>query len=380
MDSLPQPIHLANETVNIITQHSNINVTTNILNKVDWKFKNNLINFCIRNGAKIFGGAVRDKYIHDLHSTKFYELKHPVSPVITIDFLYNDRSYHPELYGRWVIPNDIDVSIKEENYTTFINSIERNYKYGFGLVQKIFERDPVGYISDLDIEEGKLKHIRYIISPIDTSRLKDTIRLLKILDKDVINESNIDKMLLIKPVQLDILVVMNTLSNSNIEAPFGKIDFECNALILDNYGFRLSLEYQKVINTIPPNPIYILQKFNNILADIEKKETNAVNIKWYRYDKIKNKGWKIKNTFINFEIKDTEYDGHCIVCHDKMSENDMIKMMCCDARYHFKCLYSACIMGSVCIANTNKCCMCSFQLKEVETDINSLQDYNNYYS
>ena len=50
-----------------------------------------------------------------------------------------------------------------------------------------------------------------------------------------------------------------------------------------------------------------------------------------------------------------EYEGHCIVCHERFGRDVHLKLKCCDARYHPACLDAA----SRQMMDTGRCILCS---------------------
>ena len=90
------------------------------MQKCEWKMKTAIIRTVVAAGGTVFGGAVRDYWLHDHHASQFYaSVKNSaqniidakeappdatVSPAV-VDALYNDAEYCNEYRGRTVMPD-----------------------------------------------------------------------------------------------------------------------------------------------------------------------------------------------------------------------------------------------------------------------------------
>jgi hypothetical protein len=180
-----------------------------------------------------------------------------------------------------------------------------------------------------------------------------------------------------RKIYLDLMVYVKDVDTMP-DPPFGSLDFACNALILDKYGYRLSL-YIKIAD-----PVHRLKKMLEIMKDIEAKKTEVVNVKWYRMRKMLRKGWSISGVMQHIEqVREDDYSGYCLICHGSLNELDPtvfdivphMKLKCCDARYHPSCLSQAINDGDNSIAVRGKCPMCSKVLDHVRADGQTLAEY-----
>ena len=352
--------------------------SSSISHKAEWKLKNKLINTIISNDGEIFGGAVRDKYLHDDHSMKFYKTvmdifkdneARGIDKRINIDKMYNDKEYLPELFGRWIVPDDIDACICESKEENLIARITEQ----FGEIKKVFSRDPKDYFPTLGISENQLRHDRYLIYPVNRANIRRAIfNVTTVLSDELVSECQqfrsqlnifLKKIGNVRPIVLDLMVYLIPTYLIHCEVPFGNIDFECNGLIMNKTGIRISKNlYENYLpNIFENNPVMrttILVKILNDIINHTAVFCYKPEFPWYRCMKMGDKGWKIEGLFNQIEIIDDEnYTGHCIICHQDLPKY-MLKLKCCDARYHTLCMQSAFHEGVSSIMNTSKCIMC----------------------
>jgi len=109
-------------------------------------------NIVKRFDAVIFGGAVRDLFLHSYTSRKFYKLYRPDYESYdpdkdSVDYKeisekYNDPTIHPELSDRFLLPTDIDFFMKNTNYYSF-----KKYLYKRGYYFKEFKNMDLSYVN-----------------------------------------------------------------------------------------------------------------------------------------------------------------------------------------------------------------------------------------
>jgi hypothetical protein len=150
------------------------------------------------------------------------------------------------------------------------------------------------------------------------------------------------------------------------EPPFNNIDFECNALIIDSSKqIRISTKFCKE-RIIDDSIISKLQYMLEIIDGIYHKKTKAVAniIDYNRLIKMINKGYTLTGRDSIFELKkNTDNEDICLMCMDKIKDNNKINRTCCVASYHTNCLN-----GMITNNNFNKSCpMCrdSFTYDEI---------------
>lgn len=267
--------------------------------QIRWKLML-LIQKCIQKcNGQIFGGTPRDRIIHDHYATLFYK------DVRLERHMYANPTFHEQTKLRLTVPSDIDCYMQTSNISSFKKTLLTELLY----FEELSTQDANIYFKDcpLDLKITKMK-VTFSGNPL--------IRL---------KMSYFD-------VHIDIIH-----SENNYEPPFGKVDFECNAIILtsDN-GYKLS-------NTFAPflGPKEKLDKMNNIICDIVKKETYVADfdIPRFRIYKMLQKGWKIKSKNMSLFIEQKPED-HCYICHEEFAKESkpQIKFHCCNGRMHTDCL------------------------------------------
>jgi hypothetical protein len=245
---------------------------------------------------------------------------------------------------------------------------------------KKWERDPSHYLRDCTIRHGQVRHYRFIVNSMhhNIHSLKKQfnpilhtmpafIELLKNFEQNMHNFP-------LKSFDLDLMVIKTTTNSlSTVDAPFGNLDFECNGLIMDKYGIRLS----EFVKPLIKNPIQRQRELVRVLDDIlQKKAIMCERVTLQRSKKMLAKDWLIQsrnirivnNNYLTEQSESSSDDGssstggHCIICHDEC-ENPHYKLSCCDARYHGKCLVECWNNSSEhSIKRTRKCPMCRISL------------------
>ena len=355
---------------------------TNFHRKYEWKLKKSIIEKIISCGGSIFGGAVRDMYRHMMHES-LYVSKHrkSVNPLgIRLMYEnYDDVTYMSDTLGRLDIPVDIDAYIDSTNVKILFDAL-REMKFN---VVKQFQRDASGYFMFSKYINNSVIHYNYTISSPFGYEVLRSIR--NALPESIKNMPQMHSVLMnfmvdfnkihIPVIQLDLMVidkeVYGEATHTHIEAPFGYLDFECNGLIMDATGIRLSKHIKEDIT----NPIQRHIELTRILDDI--MHTKAVmnqGVNLERTNKMLDKKWTITSENVLL-VKDSYTQdtsstsgGHCIICHDDCTDSHY-KLKCCDARYHGKCLKTCWINPTLhSISNSGKCPMCRIKLHNIHTD------------
>ena len=363
--------------------------------RAKWKLTNKAIEIIIANGGQIFGGAVRDKYLHDIHARAFYDHVKGLDPGAdefhggkSITELYQDKTFKSDLFGRFIVPKDIDAYIHISDQSTLINALRKV----FPCITALFNRDIKQYFPSLEIEENTIMHFRYALRAMNTTEIHQWLaRLFSIVPGEIRNEhrtflhelSNVSMEMLRegrRAIYLDLMVNVraNTSGSMALDPPFGNLDFFCNSLILDKHGYKLSTQVKIA------DPLCRFNKLCSIMKDIETKVAKVDNVVWYRVRKMMKRGWKVEGIFTHIEqIHDNAYDGHCLICHETLNELESVvydsiphmKLTCCDARYHPRCLLSALNTGEHSMTARQMCAMCSQPLHEIMKDSRNLAGY-----
>jgi hypothetical protein len=290
-----------------------------VTTKTTWKVMTVLREAILSCDGMIFGGYVRDMILHDHYAQKFYK---EINNTDIASVRYADATCSPDTWDRTLVPSDIDCVIDTINFEKF-KQIVKNKRLKMKMVAT---KDPLEYNPDFDTSQSStvVHHV------VEISLNKDrVIKELKSLQVDTRVIRDFFHLKIEDPcIKMDILV-----TEKPVDHPFfGVADFECNTLYLTKHGFGLSPEIcpQKDILTKKLEIDRIMDDIINHRAKFMRTSHGSRCVKLFR------KGWTVYDRFLT-SIKDKNYDGYCIICHDELPETHF-KMNCCDARYHSKCL------------------------------------------
>jgi len=336
------------------------------VNQMEWKAKMTVMKEIMKHEGVVFGGAVRDWYIHNYNASKFYEAIKDKDNHKELMKKYTDPTFLPEFKDRTVIPNDIDATIPKTCVKGLLESLS---KKGFRVANR-FKHDAKTYFPHMTIGEGQIMHERYIVTHIPATIAPVLMTMFPTsFTSDIAILKEINRF---SDAMMNILEQIPTISTSFIidlmvsqdgmyyEPPFGNLDFECNGLLMNQGGFRLS---KLLAHTWDMCPIQYNKVFNRILEDILHYRAIVVHrddVQTYRVKKMVQKGWTILN-FQTVQYMDVPvekaYDGYCLICQDTLPSKHY-KMKCCDARFHAKCLIRTVTEGVAAMNYTGMCVMC----------------------
>lgn len=289
--------------------------------KTLWKTMCIVRDAIVENGGFVFGGFVRDMIIHDHNAIKYYD---ELANEAKAGAFYADKKVLPETWDRTLIPKDIDMVIDTKNYEKFKKQLKSS-RLSIRILKVIEGED---YQNNFTVPYGNTVNHYVAIVELDTSHLFSELNKLPI-DTRMIKEAILEK--LEKPtVKLDMLI-----TSLSVDDPFfGRLDFECNGLYLSKNGICLAEQ-------LCERPDYLRRqnKIQQIIEDIKNKKAIFLQTTaggGSRCVKLYNKAWTICDKTMT-TIKDSKYEGHCIICHGELPETH-IKLNCCDGRYHAKCL------------------------------------------
>lgn len=354
--------------VRVVHANATMPRTTSVA-RMEWKMKNAVMQKILDHGGVVFGGAVRDKYLHDVHADAFYDR---CGLDEDVQCKYEDRTFLPELFGRWVIPRDIDAVVAQPR----VDDLVRDLAQAFGKVRKVFDRDPSDYF--VGVDRGlAARHVRLEVVPFHAWNARMLRRGIQQQLPVAVREEYPELALLLQrithqaqqlpSIQVDLMVAEGT---DLPTPPFGAIDFRCNALLMDKAGIHLSPRYRPAMTMTQR-----MRVLSTILQEIEaQKAVVAGPTEWYRICKMRDKGWTVVGCFQHIRtVRDAEYTGHCIICHDALHDGEWnlpfhCKLTCCDARYHVACLVDAMEKGEHAMQVTHECIMCKHALGNVQND------------
>lgn len=332
-----------------------------------WKLKNRVIEVVVQSGGVVFGGAARDKYLHDKHAMDFYRA--------ATGQAYDDRDALPHLFGRWVVPRDVDAYIHADKLAAMIKALEQSF-----VVKHTFTRDPKKYIPDLDVAEGVLEHRRYRLYPVVAGQavanlcrgmscvvrraLQDAIAAMK--------EAMVELQEALPPILVDVMVSKVPADERQPCAPFGDVDFLCNGLLLDQAGFRIT----PLLAPVTSCPTRKARLLYDVFDQIERREAVVSKCpQAYRVAKMRGKGWTINCNHAFLVVREARGGASadvCIICHNDLGADDY-RLTCCQARYHEECLIQAAEKGPGAMLLTHKCIMCKQSTRGLRGDITILR-------
>jgi len=345
------------------------------VNRSHWVSFTDVIDAIIHNNGLIFGGAVRDVILRDKAAESYYEF---MGESCDSD-IYTDTEIHPESKDRVMIPHDIDATIHHSHFDELMQTLT-TMKY---TARTLFKRDAKKYLPNLDAKEGDIMHHKIILRPMDVLTYSMAPAIMKLFKKEFAHEMAILQRTFSKhtrTIMLDIMVIMN---DTHYDPPFGNLDFECNGLVQDKHGIRLSKHLLSQTQAFGHNkyrlndPMRLQRQLLRIQSDIINKiarvprNTNVTNVDNYRVIKIKSKGFTIQYESLK-RITDADEDAEstCIICHENFDKKDHFKLACCAAKYHADCLVKACSHHQSGMIHTQRCLMCRRDISSnIVTDI-----------
>ncbi len=357
-------------------------------NRFEWKFKKLVGSLVLSSGGTIFGGYVRDSILHDHFSKKYYEqCKKDSIHMEEEQIRYMDPDFYPEFKDRTLNPDDIDCF-----FTSYalLKNFEETLHHSKLCFTKVFVHDDVSnYITRLNLPPNTVSHIRYKVTHFHTPKknmlkmlLKNSFHTLIRHELNLEIENFITRLEHVTESYPHIIIdalIQKTNSSYPLSPPFGKLDFECNGLLLSSKGLTIASDLKDSTKEYV-GFIADITKQTEIIQDILQKKARLIqsvgyNVDKYRIDKMKEKGWDIiYGDFLNIvSQKSTDPEDVCIICHETVKDTEHYKLKCCSAWYHKKCLIDASITGSAAMAQTNKCIMCKKLLCNIGYDICILQ-------
>jgi hypothetical protein len=296
----------------------------------------------------IFGGYVRDMILHDHAAKAFYD--HPkVSKIPTQSLLnsfYANPAFLPEFKDRLVIAKDIDCFMSTSKIPDFEEAIQAAELEVFKKVDLPISK----YLANANVEVSDgLKLTRFKVglkyAPLLSALLPESTRKIRV-SIDVIHCDDIDGI-------------------DGLEPPFGRLDFECNALMLGKGG---QIRASEKLFFDWEDPLTRFTKVAKVIEDIKKHKAVPVeNPPFYRILHMMEKGWDIINVDGALSLISSERlekDEDCLICLGNMKERKchVLKRCCCNAKYHVKCFKSL-------VTNENfgwACPMCRSEIDQFE--------------
>lgn len=333
------------------------------LNKAKWKCFTQVVDTIVDLDGKIFGGAVRDILARDMAAVQFYEETDRFDAIGK----YTDPEFHPETKDRMLIPSDIDACIHASQNAKLIKILkDKNFK-----VATLFQRDAKRYIPHLQLQEGEVTHYRLKVTP--RLNLQSVMpQGVKSLISSVLSQINTRLSEISEELGCIYIDLMVEKRRNIMDPPYGGLDYECNGLIMDNGGVRLSdLLRNRLTMSFGSSgrkydPLFLQKVLLRIQEDIRNKKAVRYSVlpentpDNRRVEKMIAKGYSIKLEIIDtVEVSTSSQEPDtCIICHDELTEGTHHKLGCCNARYHPQCLVQMNNVGPTAYNITGKCVMC----------------------
>ena len=272
----------------------------------EWKCFKTVLRTCINHNAIVYGGAVRDTMLHNMHAREFQK-SHSMNE-------YDQVDISPETFGRLVIPKDIDCLISDKDSFKLIEQLSRHYHVKVCEVSGVyFEQNNTNY-----------KHIKMSIF------MKEHIYVL-----------------------VDLIVQ----HEGDLHMPCMNLDFDVNGLIMTTNGIGLNDYLRYRYNDNAKNAIHNSDILCDVLDNIRHKRAIMVYMcPVKRYIKMSNHGWDIRfiSRVFNHYIK-VLYEGECIICKEKIEED-----MCCVNYKKCRCDLRICLKCAIAHhPRLNKCPLCT---------------------
>ena len=288
------------------------------LNKVKYMMMDRLSEILTNNNAIIFGGFVRDRFIHDHFAMKFIaKFGHSDEQMENFD----DEFFDLETKGRLIVPKDIDL---------FIEGDESD-------VEKLYEvlRGEGFRVSTRNIKKQYFENK-------NVSQQKATVR---VLNAHKMGLPNIE-------IELDVLFS----SEDDLRPPFGRLDLLCNAFLMKHNGIRLSTQTGTYLDRV--NPLQqkqcefeILEKMlrfetdvadldegveiHSLKSDEQKKDIRNRVIRFNRMILMQERGWKINNNV--YSLVNKPKDEVCNICEAPFILDQVVQLNCCNLYLHQQC-------------------------------------------
>lgn len=238
-----------------------------------WDMFKRVIADCHNHRGVLFGGIVRDVYIHE-YNEQHYRQKYGDSKV-------------DEYKDRFLVPKDIDCLLLAVDHYKLIKVFQKKY-----FVQYQFDSD-ADYL--LNVPNGLYRLHRYTLL-----ELRETPTL----------------------IQLDLIAQLN---GDKVVPPFVNFDLDVNTLLWSKHSIRvnpiaipiLASLYGIHNNTAMRELMTHSILFNHIISKSATVCTPTCSEK--RIRKMKRHGWKIHHQYETIQIQHDTYDGVCVLCQDTIS-------------------------------------------------------------
>jgi hypothetical protein len=270
------------------------------MTKIQWTNYTRIRNKLLNSGGIIFGGAVRDEILHNKCASKYYKeqqeyyKQHPDIRNNTAE-AYNYDGVLPHTKDRLLIPTDIDVILDVKSYDDLIKHFTRYYK------------TQIKQINDLSYFKEEIQKGFYKLHKIElTTEIYGKYCVVKV-DLITYNSAECDYL----DIQLNYDFDVNSLFWSTINGIHTKRNSKLPQACINNLAIMQDI-YTNISNKVAiMNDEFLWSNVNS--AELQK----YMNIKVYRINKLKQKGWTIKINFNIYKFYKSDTltpDDKCIIC------------------------------------------------------------------
>lgn len=327
---------------------------------MSWNMFIHIKDCAINNDGVVFGGAVRDLILHNTAAEAFYK---KVADGLYSESDYTDVHKDKETLDRFILPQDVDVVFySNQDVKKFKKALD---KADLVVVNESHPACPKRYFSTFP--EGWL-HSKW------TLRIKLPLMV-----------RNYTRAFDIPTYEVDVIFPdpsTTVMVNTNMLPPFGVVDFECNALVIQKKrnaeDFDIDNKFLTYIGSSALNRQMTKQR---IISDIINKQAKFVGTADmdYRIRKMLDKGFTVTSNLIKVsteEMNSNKSSPHapadigsdntmveedndiesgdnldlCLICFENVC-GDYVSMPCCKGKYHPGCLKEV-------ITNCDTCPQC----------------------
>ena len=272
-----------------------------------WDMFDDIVKMCHRYDGVIFGGAVRDSYLHKIHER---------SGTLTED---------------QVVPHDVDCFIKANQLPQLISTLQRKYYIKDYPSSSFYMELPHGYrlrqYSVLELTEG------------DPT----------IFGLDLLIQDEGDLMVPTLPFDMDVNLLMWD---------------KYKVFVVPTARTVLQELFGAIWKTSDSHSMDDLLNLNTILDHIVAKQAVCMSTcEGTRIRKMKRYGWNLQYSYETITISEDVYDGVCVLCQDTMA-GPHSAFLCGCARICMSCL-------RIHHSSLSKCTICkqTVDLRKLENDV-----------
>ncbi len=299
-----------------------------------------LANMFVNSGLTLFGSFVSGQIIHDDHACKFYDLK-----AVDRDLDYADRTCHPELSGRFLLPHDLDVLCTRDQFDQNMRSFEH-----FFFIRKVKK-------VDMTYMHWMCRSGEFFLY---------TTEFICIMEGEY--------------TMIPVDFVVQT-ANEPLDLP-NRVDSDVNGLLMTSSGLKIHRSVRNFYNGSDSGSdlTLLLKVIKNVLkreclvrVSVEHEDGMYKLLPERRMLKLVAKGYapRMKYVELGFVRAEDPYEGECIICLQQCAV-PKCKLVKCDCNLRF---CAECIIRSIDKVNTCPLCRKDIDTTHAKLDIEAWQKY-----